>query len=118
MLLSEAITLVFRDLGGLREKLLTARGYERDTRQFCLYVHNPPIENVHISDVERYLREMEAVGFTRNGIQMKACALRKLFAALRRHGHYVLDPNEIPLPRRAFKEAKVATDDQITEVLG
>jgi site-specific recombinase XerD len=117
MLLSDAITLVFNDLGGLREKLQTARGYERDARQFCLYVHNPPIENVHLTDIERYLRELEDVGFTRNGIQMKACALRKLFGALRRHGHYVVDPNSIPLPRREFKETRVATEDQIAAVL-
>jgi site-specific recombinase XerD len=117
MLLSDAITLVFNDLGGLREKLQTARGYERDGRQFCLYVHNPPIENVHLTDIERYLRELEDVGFARNGIQMKACALRKLFGALRRHGHYVVDPNAIPIPRREFKETKVATEDQIAAVL-
>ncbi len=117
MLLSDAITMVFGELGGLREKLQTARGYERDARQFCLYVHNPPIENVHISDIERYLHESEAVGFSRNGMQMKACALRKLFKALRRHGHFVVDPNEIPLPRKDFKETKVATDEQIAKVL-
>ena len=62
MLLSDAITLVFNDLGCVREKLQTARGYERDARQFCLYVHNPPIENVHLTDIERYLRELEDVG--------------------------------------------------------
>ena len=116
MLLSDAITLVFKDLGGLREKLQTARGYERDARQFCLYVHNPTTENVHLTDIERYLRELEDVGFTRNGIQMKACALRKLFGALRRHGHYVVDPNSIPLHRREFKETTVATEDQIAAV--
>ncbi|HEY7248513.1 MAG TPA: tyrosine-type recombinase/integrase [Xanthobacteraceae bacterium] len=117
MLLSEAITLVFQERGGLREKLQTARGYERDARQFCLFVHNPPIENVRIDDIERYFHEMEAVGFARNGIQMKACALRKLFAALRRRGCIVLDPNEIPLPRKEFKETRVATDEQIEKVL-
>lgn len=117
MLLSDAITMVFNDLGGVREKLQTARGYERDARHFCLYMHNPDIINVRIADIERFLREMEAVGFSRNGIQMKACALRKLFRALRRHGHIVLDPDEIPLPRKDFKETKVATDDQIAKVL-
>src|SRR4051812_28436655 len=72
MLLSEAVTLVFQERGGLREKLLTARGYERDARQLCLFIHNPIIENVRIDDVERYFHEMESVGFSRNGIQMKA----------------------------------------------
>jgi site-specific recombinase XerD len=117
MLLSEAITLVFRDRGGLRETFETARGYERDARQFCLFVHNPHIENVLLDDIERYFSEMEQVGFTRNGLQIKACALRKLFAALRRRGYIVLDPNDIPLPRKMFKEARVATDEQISKVL-
>jgi integrase/recombinase XerC len=59
---------------------------------------------------------MEGVGFSRNGIQMKACALRKLFEALRRNGYVVLDPNEIPLPRKDFKQTRVATDEQIDKV--
>jgi integrase/recombinase XerC len=118
MLLSDAITLVFHERGGLREKLQTARGYERDARQFCLFIHNPVIENVRLDDIERYFHEMEAVGYPRNGIQMKACALRKLFKALRRLGHLVLfDPNEIPLPRKDFRETKVASDEQIAKVL-
>ncbi len=116
MLLSDAITFVFQSRGGLREKLQTARGYERDARQFCLFIHNPHVENVRLDDIERYFIEMEGVGFSRNGIQMKACALRKLFKALRRNGYVVLDPNEIPLPRKEFKETRVATDEQINEV--
>lgn len=117
MLLNEAITLIFQERGGVREKLQTARGYEKDARQFCLFIHNPIIENVRIDDIERYFHEMEEVGFARNGIQMKACALRKLFAALRRRGYIVLDPSEIPIPRKEFKETRVASDDQIGKVL-
>lgn len=109
--------MVFQERGGLREKMQTARGYERDARQFCLFMHNPPIMNVRIDDIERYFHEMEDVGYSRNGLQMKACALKKLFKALRRHGHIVLDPNEIPLPRKDYKETRVATDEQIAKVL-
>lgn len=116
MLLSDAIKLVF-ERGGLREKLATARGYEKDARQFCVYMHNPPAENIRIADIENYFLEMERSGYERNGIPMKACALRKLFTTLRRDGYMVLDPKEIPLPRKEFKEPKVATEEQIAKVL-
>ena len=117
MRLSDATTLIFRDHGGVREKLQTSRGYERDARQFCLYLHNPPIDEVRIDHIERFLHEMELVGYSRNAVQMKACALRKLFVGLRRRGYNVLDPKEIPLPRREFTQARVATDEQIGKVL-
>jgi site-specific recombinase XerD len=117
MLLSQAITLVFQERGGLREKLQTARGYERDARHFCVFVRNPQIENVRLDDVEEYFVTMENSGFSRNGIQMKACALRKLFSAMRKRGYIVIDPNDIPLPRKEFKETKVATDEQLVKVL-
>jgi len=117
MLLSQAITLVFQERGGLREKLETARGYERDARHFCVFVRNPQVQNVRLDNIEEYFMTMENSGFSRNGIQMKACALRKLFAALRRRGYIVLDPNDIPIPRKDFKETKVATDDQVAKVL-
>lgn len=117
MRLSEAITIIFQERGGLREKLETARGYERDARQFCVYAHNPAIEDVRIDEIERYFHEMEASGYARNGTQMKACALRKLFTGLRRRGYRVLDPKDIPMPRREFKEPKVATDADIASVL-
>jgi integrase/recombinase XerC len=117
MLLSQAITLIFQERGGLREKLQTARGYERDARHFCVFVRNPQIQNVRLDEIEEYFLTMENSGFSRNGIQMKACALRKLFAALRKRGYIVLDPNDIPLPRKEFKETRVATDEQLFKVL-
>jgi site-specific recombinase XerD len=117
MLLSDAITLIFQERGGLREKLETARGYERNARHFCVFMRNPPIENVRIDNSEEYFITMENSGFTKNEIQIRACALRKLFAALRRRGYIVLDPTEIPLPRKEFKETRVATDEQINIIL-
>jgi len=117
MRLSEAITLVFDQRGGLRERLETARGYERDCRQVALFLGNPDITMVRVDDIERYFKGMEDVGYTRNGLQMKGCALRKLFAALRRRGYSVLDPKDIPLLRREYKESRVATEEQIQKVL-
>ena len=117
MLLSDAITVVFQQRGGLREKMSTARGYEKDCRHFCVFVRNPLVTNVRLDNIEEYFRMMETSGFARNGIQMKACALRKLFAALRRNGMIVLDPNDIPIPRKEFKETNVASEEQITKVL-
>jgi integrase/recombinase XerC len=82
-----------------------------------VFVRNPQIQNVRLDDIEEYFITMENSGFSRNGIQMKACALRKLFGAMRKRGYIVLDPNDIPLPRKEFKETKVATDEQLSKVL-
>src|SRR3989344_1031772 len=118
MLLRDAITLVFHELGGLREKLQTSRGYERDSRHFCVFVQNLSLEDIRLEHVEKFLRHMEEAGFSRNGIQMKVCALRKLFATLKMHGHVVsFNPNDIPIPRKEFMEPKVATNEQIVRVL-
>jgi hypothetical protein len=63
MLLSQAITLVFEERGGLREKLETARGYERDARHFCVFVRNPQIQNIRLDDIEQFFLTMEELRF-------------------------------------------------------
>ncbi len=118
MFLRDAITLVFHELGGLREKLETARGYERDARHFCMSVHNPLLEAIKLEHVIRFLKDLEEAGFARNGVQMKACALKKLFTTLKMHGHFVsFNPEDIPLPRKEFRAPRVATREQISKVL-
>lgn len=117
MRLKDAIDMVFVGRGELRSKKETSKGYETDARQLCVALRNPEIINVRLEDVERYLLDMENAGFSRNSIVHKACAFRTLFRELRRHGHIVINPDDIPIPRKDFKEPHVATDEDIQKVL-
>lgn len=117
MRLNEAIDLVFVQGGGLREKADTIRGYENNARLFCLYAHNPEIELVTAPQIEIYLKENEEIGFKRNSLIHRAAALRRLFRSLKRRGYKVLDPDDIIIPKKEFRQPRVATDEQIGKVL-
>lgn len=117
MLLNEAADLIFIRRAGVRERIASMRGYERDARQFASYIHNCPVGNVLMDDIERWVVDLRAAGYSQNAISFKCSALRKLFTALRRRGQLVLDPADIPLPRKEIKEPHVATDEQISKLL-
>lgn len=117
MFLNEAIDLVFVQSGGLRETADTIRGYENNARSYCLYARNPDIEVITATGIEIYLKESEAIGFKRNSLIHRAAALRRLFRSLKRRGYRVLDPDDIIIPKKEFRQPRVASDDQINKVL-
>jgi site-specific recombinase XerD len=116
MLLNEAITLIFarQSISLLAD---TQRGYERDCRLFCVWAHNPNVMNVTIDQIEQFLQDMIDAGFSQNSTVHRICALKQLFRGLRRRGFIVLNPEEIPKPRKLFIMPKVATDEDIQKAL-
>jgi len=117
MLLSDAIDIVYVQGGGLRETANTIRGYENNARIFCLYARNPEIEVITAAQIEIFLKENEAIGFKRNSLIHRAAALRRLFRTLKRRGYRVLDPDDIVIPKKAYVQPRVATDEQIQKIL-
>lgn len=86
----------------------TIEGYNRQRLQFCIYLHNPHIEEVKESDVTGYFRLLLECGWAQNGVQHYSIAIRNLLSYWKKRGRKVLDPELIPIPKREFKMPRVA----------
>lgn len=107
MRLNEAITK-FEEYYKLRVKGGTIRGYALDLRQLCLYLHNPPIEEVHDEDIVSYLNGMIECGWNQNALMPKSIAFRKFFQYLSLKGYRVLNHQLIPVIKKNFVLPHVA----------
>jgi len=95
----------------------TMKGYELDLRQFCLYMRNPSIEKIKLKDITEYFNSMAELGWKWNGFVTKSIALRKLFQFYARQGYNVLDHELIPIPKREYKQPRVATEEEYQKLL-
>jgi len=95
----------------------TVRGYDRELRNFCLFLRNPEIENITLSDVMEYLNGMADLGWDRNSFVGKCMALRKFFEFYRLQGYKVIDEELIPIPDKVMKLPRVASDEQFDQLI-
>jgi len=95
----------------------TVQGYDRELRNFCLFLRNPEIEAITITDVMDYLNGMEELGWDRNSFVGKCMALRKFFEFYRLQGFPVVDEDLIPIAHKEFKLPRVATEENYQKLL-
>lgn len=95
----------------------TVRGYDRELRNFCLFLRDPEIEAITINDVMDYLNGMMELGWDRNSFVGKCMALRKFFEFFRMQGFMVIDENLIPIPRKEFKIPRVADEESYKKLV-
>lgn len=116
MLTKEAI-IQFSNWRQFKVKKQTVRGYDRELRNFCLFLRNPEIENIALNDVMEYLNGMADLGWDRNSFVGKCMALRKFFEFYRLQGYKVVDEELIPIPDREMKLPRVANDEQFDQLI-
>ena len=98
-------------------KMQTVRGYDRELRNFCLFLRNPDIENITLNDAMEYLNGMADLGWDRNSFTGKCMAIRKFFEFYRLQGYHVIDEELIPIPDKEPKLPRVATDDDYNKLV-
>jgi len=96
----------------------TVRGYDRELRNFCLFLRNPDVERVTINDVTDYLSGMRELGWDENGFIPRCMALRKFFEFCQHLGLPALDASLIPVPRKTYKIPRVADEETYRKLLG
>ena len=116
MLTKDAI-YQFSNWRQFKVKKETVRGYDRELRNFCLFLRNPEIENITLSDVMEYLNGMAELGWDRNSFVGKCMALRKFFEFYRLQGYKVIDEELIPIPDKVMKLPRVANDEQFNQLI-
>lgn len=116
MLTKDAI-YQFSNWRQFKVKKETVRGYDRELRNFCLFLRNPEIENITLSDVMEYLNGMAELGWDRNSFVGKCMALRKFFEFYRLQGYKVIDEELIPIPDKVMKLPRVANNEQFNQLI-
>jgi len=116
MLTKDAINQ-FSNWRQFKVKKQTVRGYDRELRNFCLFLRNPDIEQITLGNVMEYLNGMADLGWDRNSFVGKCMALRKFFEFYRLQGYKVLDEELIPIPDKEPKLPRVASEDQYKQLI-
>lgn len=116
MKFSEAIEK-FTNWRKFKVKGNTVKGYDLTLKNFCLFLRNPEIENISITDVMDYLNGMQELGWDRNSFVGKCMALRKFFEFYRLQRFPVIDEDLIPIAHKEFKIPRVATEENYRTLL-
>ncbi len=107
----------FKNWRGFKVTGVTVIRYDSVLRIFCLTMGDPDIDQVQIHHVLHYMKEMERLGWKRNGIQMVAIALRTFFEYYNLRGFSCLNESLIPLPRREFNIPRVANEEDFKKLV-
>lgn len=100
----------------------TVRGYDRELRNFCLFLkyrfgRYPEIEEVTLHHVMDYLNGMEEMGWDRNSFVGKTMALRKFFEFWRLQGYQSVNEELIPIPDKEPKLPRVADEEHYRKLV-
>lgn len=95
----------------------TVKGYDKELRTFCLFLRNPCVEQIQLSDVMEYLTGMQELGWNHNSFIPKCMALRKFFEFCRLQGHQVLNEELIPIPRKDYRIPRIVTGEAYSRLL-
>lgn len=108
----------FKNWRTFKVKKQTVKGYDRELRNFCLFLRNPDIEAITINDVMDYLNGKADLGWDRNSFVGTCMALRKFFEFYRMQNYPVIDENLIPIPQKEYKIPRVADEENYKKLLG
>ena len=98
-------------------KKQTVKGYDRELRNFCLFLRNPEIEQIGIENVMEYLNGMAELGWDMNSFVCKCMALRKFFEFYRLQNYAVIDENLIPIPHKEYKIPRIADESNYKKLV-
>lgn len=90
-----------------RSSLTLGNNIPFNVRVFGVFMRNPEIEDVTVSDFTGYVTLMLALGWHPNTICRKISHLRNFFRFLQLEGLRVLDYRVIPSPQKQFTEPDV-----------
>lgn len=95
----------------------TVKGYDRELRNFCLFLRNPEVIRITINDVMDYLNGIIELGWDPNSLLPRCMALRKFFEFMRLRGITNLNEELIPIPRKQYKIPRVADEENFKKLI-
>jgi site-specific recombinase XerD len=116
MKLSQAID-EFKNWRGFKVTGHTVVRYDSALRIFCLCMGDQDIEQIQIHHILGYMKEMENLGWKRNGVTIVALALRKFFEFYNLRGFNCVNEALIPLQRKEFNIPRVATEEDFKKLV-
>ena len=95
----------------------TVKGYDRELRNFCLFLRNPEVIRITINDIMDYLNGIIELGWDPNSLLPRCMALRKFFEFMRLRGITNLNEELIPIPRKQYKIPRVADEENFKKLI-
>jgi len=95
----------------------TVKGYDRELRNFCLFLRNPDVIRITINDIMDYLNGIIELGWDPNSLLPRCMALRKFFEFMRLRGITTLNEELIPIPRKQYKIPRVADEENFKKLI-
>jgi integrase/recombinase XerC len=80
-------------------------------------MQDPELEELDLPHVLWYFQELERLGWKRNGINLIAIALRKLFEFCNLRGYHTFNEQLIPVPQKEFNIPRVTDIDTFKKLL-
>lgn len=114
--MNEAI-VVFSQWRQFKVKESAVRGYELMLKQFCLFLRNPPIEDIKIFDIITYFGMMRDLGWKGNSFIPRAVAIRKFFEFFRLQGMNVIHEELIPVPDQEHSLPRVLDNEMFEKLV-
>lgn len=107
----------FKNWRGFKVTGHTVVRYDSALRIFCIAMGDPEIEQIQIQHVLHYMKEMERLGWKRNGITIVALALRKFFEFYNLRGYNCINESLIPIQRKEFNIPRVANEEDFKKLV-
>lgn len=95
----------------------TVKGYDRELRNFCLFLRNPELTKITLNDVMDYLNGIIELGWDPNSLMPRCMALRKFFEYMRLRGFSSLNEELIPIPRKQYKIPRVVDEENYKKLV-
>jgi len=107
----------FLDTRSVRGSPKTTVRYESVLRIFCICMQDPDLSELDLTHIVWYFRELERLGWKRNGINIVAMALRKLFEFANLRGYDTFNEQLIPIPKKEFNIPRVTNKEAFEKLL-
>lgn len=95
----------------------TIYGYDGYLRHFCIFLRNPDVEEVTLSVVLDYLNWTTVAGYKINTRQKYALAIQELVRFLEAQGYQVMNPRDIPIPKKEYKLPRVSNEEDFQKLI-
>lgn len=117
MKLSEAIEIISRHENGSIAPS-TSKGYNQVRKYFAVFMRDKNIEDVRTKDIDEYFDLLRRMGIQNKTFIKMACGLRTMFDYFFHQPDIkVLDPWNIPIPKREFGRPRIANREALLELL-
>ena len=107
----------YKDWRSFKIKLGSLSGYDLTLRSFCVFLHNPNIEEIRVNDITLWFDLHRQLGWDDNTLIKKGVTIKKFLEYCQHQKYEVMDPWLVPMPKQDLKIPRVCAEDEYHKLL-